>query len=787
MNLAVQHHPERFVVPFAGELTWPAAAELVDAVDAHLEHYHYRRVELVVASPGGLVAALEHILRALARWRARGVEVRTRVVASAESAAAVLVSLGDERTAAPGAKLLYHLARVPEAGTVTARASAALHGELSRADARIVGHLVERALATRRPVPHRAEPRDREALERIVGALAGHAPPGGRRPRLKRLAARAGRALDAAVRSGDRDTVIRVYRALARVDRHISAELARTLRLIDRVDDGCDVSDSPEPDLQAIALTVPEWRSLFPPSGAVPRAVLTRHVFAVGETGSGKTASVIMPVLSAMARSERISGALVIDPKRDLGSVLEREAPGRLERLDAGTVALDLMAGTRAAVDADLAARRWTSAAVRMLHRVSSFLPASPLRVLGPHRISGPNAEFFAQEGTALLRDVLGLVLMLSADDAPPPHEWIVPLDEASLRWVHALGERARAGEGARGPNALSLCAWALEGPLAVPLDEDDRTSRWLFADIARQAMAVWGAAAGEGRDLLERAGAYWRAQARVPRQYARGAELRPHRVRGARIAPPRHHALPRLRAGVARSARLRRRLRPARITAGRRTPPAVPAPARRPRCAARHGAQGLVLRSGARRARPHRAQARPPARGVCRRRIPPVRHLRRRPWRAELPRHLPLPRRVLRIGYPVDAQHRPRLEPRRRGAGHERSSARHPAREHRHQAGVPLHRRRHRGAGRRACPGPPGLRPRSCRAPARIPCPRRVLHLPRRRALRAPPARAREAQAWARVGARTHRARLSASAPGCAQSPPSSTRGARRGGGRAR
>ena len=45
------------------------------------------------------------------RWRARGVEVRTRVVASAESASAVLVSLGDER---------------------------------------IVGHLVERALATRR-------------------------------------------------------------------------------------------------------------------------------------------------------------------------------------------------------------------------------------------------------------------------------------------------------------------------------------------------------------------------------------------------------------------------------------------------------------------------------------------------------------------------------------------------------------------------------------------------------------------------------------------------------------
>lgn len=538
MTLAVQHHPDRLVVPFEGELTWPRSTAFVDAVDAHLEHYHYRRVELVVASPGGVVAALEHIVRALTHWRGRGVEVRTRVVSSAESAAAVLVSLGDERTAAPGAKLLYHLARVPEAGVVTARASAELHGELSRADARIVGHLVERALTARGPVPHRAEPRDREALERVVGALADYAATEGRRVRLKRLAAQAGRALDAAVRAGDRDTVTRAYRALARVDRHISAELARTLRLIDRIDDGRDAPDTPEPDAQATGLIIPEWRSLYPPSGAVPRAVLTRHVLAVGETGSGKTVSVIIPALSAMARSERIGGVLVIDPKRELGPVLEREARERLERLDAGSLALDLMAIARADVDADLGAGRWTSAAVRILRRVSSFLPASPLRVLGPHRVLHGGEEFFSQEGTALVRDVLGLVLMLCADDAPSPSEWVEPLDEASLRWVHALAERARGAEGARGPNVLALCAWALEGPLTAPLDEGDRTSWWLFAEIARQTLPVWGAAAGEGRDLLERIATYWRAQARVPRQYP--AVLSTARTACTELASPR-------------------------------------------------------------------------------------------------------------------------------------------------------------------------------------------------------------------------------------------------------
>ena len=100
-QMHLHHRGDRLVVPFEGELDWPRATAFVDAVDTHLEHYHYRRVELVVASPGGLVAALEHVMRALVRWRTRGVEVRTRVVASAESAAAVLVSLGDERVAAP--------------------------------------------------------------------------------------------------------------------------------------------------------------------------------------------------------------------------------------------------------------------------------------------------------------------------------------------------------------------------------------------------------------------------------------------------------------------------------------------------------------------------------------------------------------------------------------------------------------------------------------------------------------------------------------------------------------
>ena len=87
----------------------------------------------------------------------------------------------------------------------------------------------------------------------------------------------------------------------------------------------------------------------FPPHGEVPRAALTRHMLVLGETGSGKTASSILPVVAAMAREtgERIGGALVIDPKRELGPVLERLAGERLHHVLADTAALNLMAGER--------------------------------------------------------------------------------------------------------------------------------------------------------------------------------------------------------------------------------------------------------------------------------------------------------------------------------------------------------------------------------------------------------------------------------------------------------
>ena len=120
------------VIRFSGELTWESATELANLIDTLTMRYFYKRIELVIHSPGGLAAALEHLARAIAGWRERGVHLRTRVFASAASAAAVLLSMGDERIAEPEARLLYHLSRVLDPGAVTAHASAQIHDELTR-------------------------------------------------------------------------------------------------------------------------------------------------------------------------------------------------------------------------------------------------------------------------------------------------------------------------------------------------------------------------------------------------------------------------------------------------------------------------------------------------------------------------------------------------------------------------------------------------------------------------------------------------------------------------------
>ena len=408
------HRRDHAVVEFDAEVAPSQVNDLVETVDLLVDFYHYRDVLLLIDSPGGLAPALDYYLDAARRWRARGVRLRTRAVVSARSAGALMLSLGDERSAEPGAALHYHCVRATVPGALTAEAGSALVAELRRHDRAMVARLAERAM--------RDPPRgDRSGAEPGDLPVLRHLAEGTDSRGVRTLARTVGRAVARALRRGDRAALERLYRRLLDLDLPVSPALARTLGLIDHV-------GRPEPAAAApegpCGLTVPEWRALFPPAGDVPYTTLTRHLLAMGETGAGKSLSVTVPLAAALAARgpEGFSGALVIDPKRELGPVLANAAPERVRLLEPGALGLDMMAGARWSLDADLAAGRWTSAATRVLLRIVSFVPSSPAGVLTDHVPEDSNAEFFDRNGTDLARTVLAFILMLTRDGCTPRH-----------------------------------------------------------------------------------------------------------------------------------------------------------------------------------------------------------------------------------------------------------------------------------------------------------------------------------------------------------------------------
>ena len=123
-----------------------------------------------------------------------------------------------------------------------------------------------------------------------------------------------------------------MYRKAFDVDHHMPATLAKKIGLIDRVDflrlpDAKDELDRAE-SAPREDLVITEWRSVLPPDGWISPQDLRRHIMIFGETGSGKTASGVLPIVDAIVRSRRskehrVSCALVIDPKREIARKIE--------------------------------------------------------------------------------------------------------------------------------------------------------------------------------------------------------------------------------------------------------------------------------------------------------------------------------------------------------------------------------------------------------------------------------------------------------------------------------
>ena len=173
-SISFDHAHDHAVVLFVGELDWQASHELVSTIGTVADHYFYTEIEIIVVSPGGNIRALHYYLDAFRGWQARGIQFRTRVISTAASAAAVMVSLGADRIAEPGARLVYHHARAHNADDITASATAELHAALRAVDERMIALIVDRVLAdpTDAPkVPFEAERSDREVLERLHAGL----------------------------------------------------------------------------------------------------------------------------------------------------------------------------------------------------------------------------------------------------------------------------------------------------------------------------------------------------------------------------------------------------------------------------------------------------------------------------------------------------------------------------------------------------------------------------------------------------------------------------------------
>ena len=569
MAVTYAHGRTHATVAFSGALDWAGAAELVDVVDMLVDHYFYARLELVVTSGGGDTDALEQVLGAMGRWERTGVRLCTVATVKASSAAAILVSLGTERVAAPHARLLYHhvLAQArSESITLTADEARAMHEGLVRANALLAQRLAERALRDRAGAggaAASAEASDRAVLEQLAGRSARRGRHGAGKRRdahvVDRLVRALGQRVEEAVARGDATALARLYLALADADAPISAVLARTLRLIDRVDEQGFSGGPAHPEAAHEALVVPQWRALYPPDGTVPLAALTRHTLVLGETGSGKSASAVLPVLAAVVRAPRtrVGATFVIDPKRELEPAIAALAPERLHRVEASDTVLNLMQGERWSLEGDLAAGRYTSAAVRVIRRAVSFVPDLPAQVLEGR--SAAREPYWDLEGTELLLTVLAVLLMVLRPGAPEPQSRVAG-DASARRWAEALERRARGVGSERGPNLLSLAAWALRGTLmrhcalgrppggsapeegravetsgaGVSCAQARRTAfvdsafsnssgdgDWLFGRVARTLLGNGERWSPEGRDVLERVVAYWEPLAAVARQFA--------------------------------------------------------------------------------------------------------------------------------------------------------------------------------------------------------------------------------------------------------------------------
>ena len=135
------------IVLLKEDISDTSMVDCIAKIDELVDEYYYDKVELRILSPGGQVSSMNYFLNHMEEWERKNVSLNTRALATSASAAAVILSLGHERRAQPGANLLYHNARqvLNTAQAITALEAKRLAADLGRPDKRIVDLLAKRA------------------------------------------------------------------------------------------------------------------------------------------------------------------------------------------------------------------------------------------------------------------------------------------------------------------------------------------------------------------------------------------------------------------------------------------------------------------------------------------------------------------------------------------------------------------------------------------------------------------------------------------------------------------
>ena len=146
-RISVSYENHKAIVSFRCPVEPLSISDLVETLRNLINTFYYTRIELHIHSPGGSVSSLKYYVTAMLSWQDKGVKFTTRALSDVASASAVMLSLGDDRTASLQSELLYHHARLLHAPTpLTADHAARIGRDLDRTDNYLISLLAHRAL-----------------------------------------------------------------------------------------------------------------------------------------------------------------------------------------------------------------------------------------------------------------------------------------------------------------------------------------------------------------------------------------------------------------------------------------------------------------------------------------------------------------------------------------------------------------------------------------------------------------------------------------------------------------